>query len=105
MDNSVPKSAGTKLDLSDEMPVSWKKGQEHFARFTELIKIELEDETAMVEERWKKWGKHQLVAAGLTLFDLTGRSQGRFYGEPIVVFEQVDRNRMHNTDSAMATSS
>ena len=94
MDNSVPKSTGTKLDLSDEMPVSWKKGQEHFARFTELIKIELEDETAMVEERWKKWGKHQLVAAGLTLFDLTGRSQGRFYGEPIVVFEQVDRNRM-----------
>ena len=50
MDNSVPKTGGTKLDLSDEMPVSWKKGQEHFARFTELIKIELEDETAMVEE-------------------------------------------------------
>ena len=32
-----------------------EKGQEHFQRFTELIKIELEDETAMVEERWKKW--------------------------------------------------
>ena len=82
------------MDLGDEMPISWKKGQEHFQRFTELIKIELEDETAMVEERWKKWSKQKLVSAGLTLFDLTSRSQGRFYGDPILVFEQADRNRM-----------
>ena len=68
-----------------------EKGQEHFKRFTELIKIELEDETAMVEERWKKWNKQKLVSAGLTLFDLTCRGQGRFGGDPIIVFEQVDR--------------
>ena len=94
MDSSMPKSNNTKLDLTEEMPVSWKKGQEHFKRFTELIKIELEDETAMVEERWKKWNKQKLVTAGLTLFDLTCRGQGRFYGDPIIVFEQVDRNRL-----------
>ena len=49
----------TKLDLTEEM-LTHKKGQEHFKRFTELIKIE-PDETAMVEERWKKQEK-QLVA-------------------------------------------
>ena len=94
MDSSMPKSDNTKPDLTEGMPISWKKGQEHFKRFTELIKIELEDETAMVEERWKKWSKQQLVSAGLTLFDLTCRGQGRFYGDPIIVFEQVDRNRL-----------
>ena len=94
MDNSAPKSGQTKLDLADEMPIAWKKGQEHFTRFTGLIKIELDDETAMVEERWKKWHKQQLVSAGLTLFDLTCRGQGRFYGDPIIVFEQSDRNRL-----------
>ena len=73
MDSSMSKSDNAKPDLTDEMPISWKKGQEHFKRFTELIKIELEDETAMVEERWKKWSKQQLVSAGLTLFDLTCR--------------------------------
>ena len=94
MDSSMPKSDNAKPDLSENMPISWKKGQEHFKRFTELIKIELEDETAMVEERWKKWSKQQLVSAGLTLFDLTCRGQGRFYGDPIIVFEQLDRNRL-----------
>ena len=94
MDSSVPKTDNTKLDLSEQMPVSWKKGQEHFMRFAELIRIELEDETAMVEERWKNWTKQKLVSAGMTLFDLTCRGQGRFYGDPIIVFEQVDRNRL-----------
>ncbi len=94
MDSSMPKSDNSKLDLSEEMPIAWKKGQEHFKRFTELIRIELEDETAMVEERWKKWNKQKLVSAGLTLFDLTCRGQGRFYGDPIIVFEQADRNRL-----------
>ena len=94
MDSSMPKEDNAKLDLAEEMPISWKKGQEHFKRFTELIKIELDDETAMVEERWKKWNKQKLVSAGLTLFDLTCRGQGRFYSDPIIVFEQVDRNRL-----------
>jgi len=83
-----------KISLDDEMPHIWKRGQDHFSRFTKLIKIELDDETAMVEERWKKWNKQRLLAAGLTLFELSARTQGRFFGDPIVVFEQPDRTRM-----------
>ena len=42
------------VSLDDEMPYIWKRGQDHFNRFTKLIKIELDDETSLVEERWKK---------------------------------------------------
>ena len=49
MDNSVPKQDSKKISLADEMPISWQKGQEHFARFTKLIKIELDDETALLK--------------------------------------------------------
>ena len=92
--NSSKSGISPKVDVSEDMPLSWRRGQDHFDRFTKLIKIELDDETAMVEERWKKWSKQQLQSAGLTLFELTGRSQGRFFGEPIIVFEQPDKNRM-----------
>ena len=53
--NSSKSGSSQKVDLSEDMPLSWKRGQDHFDRFTKLIKIELDDETAMVEERWKKW--------------------------------------------------
>ncbi len=94
MDNSLPNIGNGSADLNEDMPLQWKRGQDHFNRFSKLIKIELDDETAMVEQRWKKWNKHQLLSAGLTLFELTARNQGRFFGEPIVVFEQPDKNRM-----------
>ena len=81
-------------ELAEEMPLKWQRGQDHFSRFTKLIRRELDDETAMVEERWKKWSKKRLLAAGLTLFDLTGRTQGRFFGEPILVFENKTRSRL-----------
>ena len=81
-------------ELAEEMPLKWQRGQDHFSRFTKLIRRELDDETAMVEERWKNWSKKRLLAAGLTLFDLTGRVQGRFFGDPILVFENKTRSRM-----------
>ena len=81
-------------ELAEEMPLKWQRGQDHLSRFTKLIRRELDDETAMVEERWKKWSKKRLLAAGLTLFDLTGRVQGRFFGEPILVFENKTRSRL-----------
>tara|TARA_A100001234_G_scaffold221374_1_gene237110 strand:- start:937 stop:2913 length:1977 start_codon:yes stop_codon:yes gene_type:complete len=65
----------------------WIKSQDHFNCFTNLIKIELDDELNMVNERWKTWSKQRLVEAGITLFDLRGRSSGRFFGDPILVFE------------------
>ena len=94
MDSSLSNSNLGAVDITDEMPHQWKRGQEHFDRFTKLIRIELDDETAMVEERWKKWSKQQLVSAGLALFELSARTQGRFFGEPIIVFEESGRNRL-----------
>ncbi|MEJ6563114.1 MAG: AAA domain-containing protein [Euryarchaeota archaeon] len=81
-------------DIAGEMPLKWPRGQEHFTRFAALIRRELDDETEMVEERWKSWSKQRLLAAGLALFDLNGRGQGRFFGEPIVVFENRQGSRL-----------
>jgi regulator of nonsense transcripts 1 len=65
----------------------WRKSQDHFECFTNLIGIELEDELNQVEERWKNWSKQKMLSAGLALFDLVGRTSGRFFGDPIIVFE------------------
>lgn len=65
----------------------WRKSQDHFDCFTNLIGIELEDELNQVQERWKNWSKQKMIGAGLALFDLVGRTSGRFFGEPILVFE------------------
>ena len=37
--NEVPQE---KLSLDSEMPHIWKRGQDHFNRFSKLIKIELD---------------------------------------------------------------
>jgi len=68
----------------------WLKSQDHFNCFTNLIKVELDDELNLVNDRWKNWTKSRLVEAGLTLFDLRGRSSGRFFGDPILIFESRD---------------
>jgi len=65
----------------------WRKSQDHFECFTNLIGVELEDELNQVQDRWTSWSKTKMVGAGLALFDLAGRSSGRFFGEPILVFE------------------
>lgn len=65
----------------------WRRSQDHFECFTRLIGIELEDELSQVQKRWKEWSKQRMVGAGLALFDLVGRTSGRFFGDPIVVFE------------------
>ena len=65
----------------------WQRSQDHFECFTRLIGIELEDELSQVHKRWKEWSKQRMTSAGLALFDLTGRSQGRFFGDPILIFE------------------
>ena len=62
----------------EPMPDRWRRSQDHFTRFTELIKQELDDETQLVEERWKTWTKQRLILAGVALFDLSARPQGRF---------------------------
>ena len=78
----------------EPMPDRWRRSQDHFIRMTDLIHQELEDETQAVEERWKTWTKQRLLLAGLTLFDMRARIQGRFFGEDIVVFEAQDGGRL-----------
>jgi len=78
------------------MPDRWRRSQDHFTRFTELIKQELDDETQLVEERWKTWTKQRLILAGVALFDLSARPQGRFFGDDIIVFERQAGGRMPN---------
>ena len=92
--NSSASASNRAINAGSEAPLIWQRGQDHFSLFTKLIKQELDDETAMVEERWKKWPKQRLVAAGLTLFDLPGRPQGRFFGEYIITFESRNGGRM-----------
>ena len=75
-------------------PDRWRRSQDHFTTMTELIRQELDDETQLVEERWKTWSKQRLLMAGVSLFDLKARTQGRFFGEDIVVFEAQDRGRL-----------
>ena len=65
----------------------WRKSQDHFECFTNLIGIELDDELNQVQERWKNWSKQKMLSAGLALFDLVARTSGRFFGDPILVFE------------------
>ena len=65
----------------------WRKSQDHFECFTNLIGIELDDELSQVQERWKNWSKQKMLSAGLALFDLVARTSGRFFGDPILVFE------------------
>ena len=48
MNNSASQKNSDK-DLLEEMPLTWRRGQDHFTRFTKLIRRELDDETAMVE--------------------------------------------------------
>lgn len=93
MNNSAGQNKPDK-ELLEEMPLKWQKGQDHLSRFTKLIRRELDDETAMVEERWKSWSKQRLLAAGLALFDLNARTSGRFFGDPIVVFENRQGSRL-----------
>ena len=75
-------------------PDRWRRSQDHFTTMSDLIRQELDDETQLVEERWKTWSKQRLVMAGVSLFDLKARTQGRFFGEDIVVFEAQDGGRL-----------
>jgi hypothetical protein len=50
MNSSTSSSSGPSR-ADSEVPLIWQKGQDHFSLFSKLIKQELDDETAMVEER------------------------------------------------------
>ena len=53
------------------------------------------------------WSKQRLLLAGVSLFDLQGAPQGRFFGEDIIVFEAQDGGRLpeHRFSTAISSSS
>ncbi|MEL0313109.1 MAG: hypothetical protein VXA43_06940, partial [Candidatus Poseidoniales archaeon] len=69
-DPELPQAKG------EPAPDRWRRSQDHFSTMTDLIKQELDDETQLVEERWKSWSKQRLLMAGVSLFDLKARIQG-----------------------------
>ena len=81
----------------------WRKSQDHFECFTNLIGVELEDELNQVQERWKNWSKQKMLDAGLALFDLTGRSSGRFLETRFLFLNQGEAGNYHSTALAMET--
>ena len=64
--------------------LAFPRSQDHFDRYTKLIRLELEDEMESVEERLRKWSRSRLVENGVTLFDLEGRNDGWLFGERVV---------------------
>ena len=97
--------AGSKVaesDGEDHDGLSFPRSQDHFERFTNLIRWELEDEMESVEDRLRKWSRSRLVENGVTLFDLEGRNDGWLFGERIVKLftrgEALPRHRFRQGD-------
>ena len=100
MTSHSQKKPKKKVKLSDKhsFKVKFDVSQDHFQHYSELIKRELSDESELVADRLKKWPKSKLQNHGVALFDLNCRSQGRIYGDPILVFDSSNRQPLpeHN---------
>ena len=91
MDSSSPPSD---LEPEGEDGGIWRRGQDHFRHFSTLLEMELEEETSIIQERWSSWSHHRLQASGLALLGLRGRTNGKLYGEDILVFEHPERQHL-----------
>ncbi len=94
----------------DGLKDAWRRSQDHLENFSKLIALELEDELSSIQERWKKWPKKRLIASGVALFELEGRSSGRFFGEPVLAFKRRDgdflpQHRFSNGDIVVISRS
>ena len=74
--------------------VHWRRSQDHLKLFSTLIRWELEDELERMEDRWKTWSNKRLSASGLTLLNLEARSNGRFFGDPIIAFSNPSTDNL-----------
>ena len=84
--NTSKKDSG----VVEDIPVKWRRSQDHHAAFSRLNEWELQDELEEVNERWKNWKRGRLVESGLALFDLVGKPRGHLFGDPIAVFTMRD---------------
>ena len=91
MDSSSPPSH---VEPEGEDGGIWRRGQDHFRHFSTLLEMELEEETSIIQERWSSWSHHRLQASGLALLGLRGRTNGKLYGEDILVFEHPERQHL-----------
>ncbi|MDP6742446.1 MAG: AAA domain-containing protein [Candidatus Thalassarchaeaceae archaeon] len=80
-----PNSASSRKD-SDEPTIRFIRAQDFHNRYSRLIKWELEDEMAQVDERLRSWSKQKLLAHGYALLELQARNSGWLFGERVVKF-------------------
>ncbi|HIF16209.1 MAG TPA: hypothetical protein EYQ85_03035 [Candidatus Poseidoniales archaeon] len=86
-DNVRRISPGSKRDRElPENKIQWRRSQEHYELFKALVKWELDDELQLMQKRWKTWTNNRLSEAGLSLFNLLAKPNGRFFGDPIISF-------------------
>tara|TARA_B100001750_G_scaffold242926_1_gene257198 strand:+ start:758 stop:2773 length:2016 start_codon:yes stop_codon:yes gene_type:complete len=81
---------------SDEPTIRFIRAQDFHNRFSRLIKWELEDEMAQVDERLRNWSKHKLLAHGYAIIGLQARNNGWLFGERIVKFQAVKGETLGN---------
>ena len=69
---------------AEESATRYSRSQDHLDHFSQLVRWELEDEMAQVEQRLKEWPKRKLASHGLALFDLHARTDGWMFGDRIL---------------------
>ncbi len=81
---------------SDEPTIRFIRAQDFHNRYSRLIKWELEDEMAQVEERLRNWSKQKLLAHGYALIGIQARNNGWLFGERIVKFHAAKGETLGN---------
>jgi len=71
-------------DSEYSIPSRFKRSQDHHEAYLRLIRMELDDELAMTEERLKHWPDKRLQANGIALFGLLAKTDGWLFGQRIV---------------------
>eukprot|EP01114_Cavostelium_apophysatum_P005939 TRINITY_DN1711_c0_g1_i1.p1 TRINITY_DN1711_c0_g1~~TRINITY_DN1711_c0_g1_i1.p1 ORF type:complete len:776 (+),score=214.40 TRINITY_DN1711_c0_g1_i1:124-2451(+) len=87
--------------------VQVKLSKEYFQKYSNLLKLEIEDELLQVERRIKKWSKRRLMAEGLALFDMKGKMLAHAFGEFSVRFtcdKEIPKHKFSEGDMVMLTS-
>ena len=69
---------------AEKSATRYSRSQDHLDHFSQLVRWELEDEMAQVEQRLKEWPKRKLASHGLALFDLHARTDGWMFGDRIL---------------------
>jgi len=72
------------VDAAIDVPAQFKRSQDHHETFLKLIRMELDDELAITEERLRNWPDGRLQANGIALFGLIAKPDGWLFGQRVV---------------------